>query len=588
MTASAGMQLCSRTPFGPCRAHQPKRSRMRRHTVQGMCYISAVSAACRQDFATVSQLMLPGRTVQEVQQFHAYKYTFTKAHAHVHALEALGFQPGAVVTGVMRTRLLHNMATEHGWPQFNAHKFKQYDEQQLLLPDLIAELLALWGCSPSPHTPLFHWRHVAWSRHSWCCSQTGSVSTTLPSTRTHARLSIWMCANCACTTTTLWRKGTAGLTFCNACGLYYHKHHGEHRPEQLLLRAAAFGPRGTPKLATLPGFSGGPIKPAGTLSAGMAAARTGSRGDSLMTGCSDVEDGSDYEGGHKRRTARRKKASKLLALSRDYLLLDNEMAAAASGSSGGRRKRPANHSKAKQQPHLAASAEQGTHSGWSSGGWEEEGDTAGSRQRSRKAPKDGAALETLLSRILNKPKKSASNSDVMATIGLMAVPKPAPKTTPASVIAEAEERAAAAGKGPACSEQSAAAGPPPQRGQHASPSRPDKPAADADAQQANGRGRSRAGISRFGAEEERYKHNKGDKSDEAEGLSHRIQRKQNQLCHSAAPAAGQMLHHALVCVWSCMMTAARRETNSMQVALGQHAMLALSAGSITAVLTKAA
>lgn len=111
----------------------------------------------RQDFATVSQLMLPGRTVrkhdadcqavvrlarrtvhrrhalppplclpqlcflwllllqvQEVQQFHAYKYTFTKAHAHVHALEALGFQPGAVVTGVMRTRLLHNMATGAG------------------------------------------------------------------------------------------------------------------------------------------------------------------------------------------------------------------------------------------------------------------------------------------------------------------------------------------------------------------------------------------------------------------------------------------------------------------------------------------
>jgi hypothetical protein len=102
-------------------------------------------------------------------------------------------------------------------------------------------------------------------------------------------------------------------------------------------------------------------------------------------------------------------ASKLLAMSHDYLLLDNEMAAAASGSSGGRRKRPAGSSKAKQQrqPHVAAaaSAECGTHSGWSSGGWEEEGDSAYSRHRSRKAGKDGAAAETLLSRVLNKPKK---------------------------------------------------------------------------------------------------------------------------------------------------------------------------------------
>jgi hypothetical protein len=93
-------------------------------------------------------------------------------------------------------------------------------------------------------------------------------------------------------------------------------------------------------------------------------------------------------------------------MSHDYLLLDNEIAAAASGSSGGRRKRPAASSKVKQQrqPHLAASAECGTNSGWSSGGWEEEGDTAFSRQRSRKAAKDCAA-ETLLARMLNKPKK---------------------------------------------------------------------------------------------------------------------------------------------------------------------------------------
>lgn len=107
-------------------------------------------------------------------------------------------------------------------------------------------------------------------------------------------------------------------------------------------------------------------------------------------------------------------ASKLLTMSHDYLLLDSEMAAAASGSSGGRRKRPAGSSKAKpqRQPHLAASAECGTHSGWSSGGCEEEGDSAFSRQRSRKAAKDGAAGETLLSRMLNKPKKRCDRAIV--------------------------------------------------------------------------------------------------------------------------------------------------------------------------------
>jgi hypothetical protein len=52
--------------------------------------------------------------VQDVQQYYAYIYSFTKAHAHIHALEGLGFQPGAVVTGVMRTRLMHNMTAGTG------------------------------------------------------------------------------------------------------------------------------------------------------------------------------------------------------------------------------------------------------------------------------------------------------------------------------------------------------------------------------------------------------------------------------------------------------------------------------------------
>jgi hypothetical protein len=42
---------------------------------------------------------------------------------------------------------------EHGWLRFNLHRFRQYDEQQLLLPDLIAELLAAVGLQPfTSHT----------------------------------------------------------------------------------------------------------------------------------------------------------------------------------------------------------------------------------------------------------------------------------------------------------------------------------------------------------------------------------------------------------------------------------------------------
>jgi hypothetical protein len=131
-----------------------------------------------------------------------------------------------------------------------------------------------------------------------------------------ANFALQMCANCACTSTTLWRKGTAGLTFCNACGLYYHKHHGEHRPEQLLLRAAATGPRGMAKLTAVPAPAASrPSKPAGSWKAGTgtAAAGGGSRGGSMLTNCSDGDDDSDYEGegGNRKRKGRRRKVSSL-------------------------------------------------------------------------------------------------------------------------------------------------------------------------------------------------------------------------------------------------------------------------------------
>lgn len=125
-----------------------------------------------------------------------------------------------------------------------------------------------------------------------------------------------MCANCACTSTTLWRRGTAGLTFCNACGLYYHKHHGEHRPEQLLLRAAATAPKGIAKLTAMPASFGRASKPAAKSCSGTAAVAAGSRGGSMLTGCSDDDDDSDYEGerSNAKRKARRRNVSCLARL----------------------------------------------------------------------------------------------------------------------------------------------------------------------------------------------------------------------------------------------------------------------------------
>jgi hypothetical protein len=48
-----------------------------------------------------------------------------------------------------------------------------------------------------------------------------------------------MCANCSINTSTVWRTGNAGLTLCNACGMFYNKHDHEHRPEHLIESARA-------------------------------------------------------------------------------------------------------------------------------------------------------------------------------------------------------------------------------------------------------------------------------------------------------------------------------------------------------------
>lgn len=52
-------------------------------------------------------------------------------------------------------------------------------------------------------------------------------------------LDLQMCANCSINTSTVWRTGNAGLTLCNACGMFYNKHDHEHRPEHLIASARA-------------------------------------------------------------------------------------------------------------------------------------------------------------------------------------------------------------------------------------------------------------------------------------------------------------------------------------------------------------
>ncbi|KAL7338239.1 GATA zinc finger-domain-containing protein, partial [Rhodotorula toruloides] len=41
------------------------------------------------------------------------------------------------------------------------------------------------------------------------------------------------CTSCGTTQTPLWRRDPQGKTICNACGLYYKLHGGQHRPVNL-------------------------------------------------------------------------------------------------------------------------------------------------------------------------------------------------------------------------------------------------------------------------------------------------------------------------------------------------------------------
>jgi hypothetical protein len=69
-------------------------------------------------------------------------------HNHVGAVTL----PLAHMLANLNTRVCCHLA-ERGGLRFNLHRFRQYDEQQLLLPGLIAELLAAVGLQPfTTHT----------------------------------------------------------------------------------------------------------------------------------------------------------------------------------------------------------------------------------------------------------------------------------------------------------------------------------------------------------------------------------------------------------------------------------------------------
>jgi hypothetical protein len=76
-----------------------------------------------------------------------------------------------------------------------------------------------------------------------------------------------MCANCSISYSTVWRTGNAGLTLCNACGMFYNKHDHEHRPEHLIASARAKAEAQAAQAAvtaTAVGSSGSPLRPRGS------------------------------------------------------------------------------------------------------------------------------------------------------------------------------------------------------------------------------------------------------------------------------------------------------------------------------------
>lgn len=129
-----------------------------------------------------------------------------------------------------------------------------------------------------------------------------------------------MCANCNISTSTVWRTGNAGLTLCNACGMFYNKHDHEHRPEHLIASARAKQEAQQHAAAAAAAAGGSPLHPmrhgSGYTADGAAdgdVSDDARRGGSCMGGSeSDDEDGS-----RRPRTRRRAQvgARRLLPLS---------------------------------------------------------------------------------------------------------------------------------------------------------------------------------------------------------------------------------------------------------------------------------
>eukprot|EP00883_Tetradesmus_obliquus_P013441 jgi/Sobl393_1/6391/SZX78464.1 len=139
-----------------------------------------------------------------------------------------------------------------------------------------------------------------------------------------------MCANCGISYSTVWRIGNAGLTLCNACGMFYNKHDHEHRPEHLIASARAKAEAQAAAAAAGAAAGSSPLRQRGMASGSGMRGFTPDGGptdgemsdDGRRPGSSDSEE-EECEGRRPRRR-RRAQVSKWLA-GDEYLVLDGPL-----------------------------------------------------------------------------------------------------------------------------------------------------------------------------------------------------------------------------------------------------------------------
>jgi hypothetical protein len=125
-----------------------------------------------------------------------------------------------------------------------------------------------------------------------------------------------MCANCSISYSTVWRTGNAGLTLCNACGMFYNKHDHEHRPEHLIASARAKAEAQAAQAAqaaAAAGSSGSPLRPRGSGLRGFTPDGGPTDGEMSDDGRRPGSD-SEEEEGEGRRPRRRRRAQVWLLL----------------------------------------------------------------------------------------------------------------------------------------------------------------------------------------------------------------------------------------------------------------------------------